>query len=181
MRSGNRSGNRDHRVSETSPYNPFAVRGPRGIWNEDSLPVTPWEDPDQRVVVPSALRRSLTLPVPDVLRWDAEKYRLVVSQHERDLLVTRDLSRRLNDWKYHGEETGEHTGNQRILFQDETWPVVRRQHRAAAGQFQRRDHHRQPTSRVSGESDTGDEERREGREVTLGPSAMFGRLGMPRW
>lgn len=60
------------------------------------------------------------MPVPDVLRWGAEKYRLVVSQHERDLLVTRDLSRHLNDWRYHGEETGEHAGNQRILFQDET-------------------------------------------------------------
>jgi hypothetical protein len=102
------------------------MRGVNGIWNEDALPVTEWEAPEQRVVVPAGLRESLILPVPAVLRWDEEKYRLTISQRQRDLPVIRDLSRYLANWQYHGEERSPRSGNQRILFQDETgrWYAV---------------------------------------------------------
>lgn len=104
---------------EISLYNTAAIRGEHGIWNEDSLPVTEWEAAEHRVVVPASLQASLTLPVPAVLRWDDEKYRLVVNQRHRDLPVILNLTHYLSTWRYHGEEIGEHAGNQRILLQDD--------------------------------------------------------------
>jgi len=74
------------------------------------------------VVVPA----SLTLPVAPVLRWDAAKYREVVAKHQHDRRVIANLTMYLATWQYHGEETGAHVGNQRILFQDESgrWHAV---------------------------------------------------------
>lgn len=111
---------------EISPFNATARRGPNGFWSEHLLPITEWEDPDQRVVVPAMLVASLTLPVAPVLRWDAAKYREVVAKHPRDRRVIANLTMYLATWQYHGEETGAHVGNQRILFQDESgrWHAV---------------------------------------------------------
>ncbi len=107
---------------EISPSNATARRGPNGFWSEHLLPITEWEDPDQRVVVPA----SLTLPVAPVLGWDTAKYREVVAKHQHDRRVIANLTMYLATWQYHGEETGAHVGNQRILFQDESgrWHAV---------------------------------------------------------
>ncbi len=105
---------------EICPLNANVRRGPNGFWNEHVLPITDWEDPAQRVVLPSTLVTSLTLPISAVLRWDAAKYRDVMAKHERDRHVIANLTPYLATWQYHGEETGAHVGNQRILFQDES-------------------------------------------------------------
>ncbi len=111
---------------DINPHNHAAIRGPSGFWNEHLLPIMAWEDPAQRVVLPATLVASLKLPISPVLRWDAGKYRDVVTKHRRDRQVIASLTEYLNDWRYHGEETGEHAGNQRILFQDGTgrWYAV---------------------------------------------------------
>lgn len=96
----------------------MVVRGRDGIWNQHVLPVTDWEDPYQRIVLPSQLRRSLKRPVPDVLRWDCERYLSVTIEHAMDPPVMREFTRHLAHWQFHGEESGEHAENQRILFQD---------------------------------------------------------------
>ncbi len=80
---------------EVSRHNRDAMRGEHGIWNEDSLPVTEWEIPEQRVVVPAQLTEYLPANMSPVLRWDREKYDTVVQEHSRDLPVIRDLSRHL--------------------------------------------------------------------------------------
>ena len=111
---------------EISPLNATAIRGPNGFWNEHVLPITEWGDPARRVVLPSTLVTSLTLSVAPVLRWDAAKYRDVIAKHQRDRHVIANLTEHLRALPYHGEETDEHAGNQRILFQDETgrWYAV---------------------------------------------------------
>lgn len=111
---------------EVNPFNPTVRRGPNGFWNEHGLPITEWEEPARRVVLPASLVASLTLPVSPVLRWDAEKFRDVVAKHRRDRHVIADLTAYLEGWRYHGEEIDAHASNQRILFQDESgrWYAV---------------------------------------------------------
>lgn len=111
---------------DINPHNRDAIRGPNGFWNEHLLPIMAWEDPAQRVVLPATLVASLPLPISPVLRWDAAKYRDVLAKHERDRQVIANLTEHLGAWSYHGEETDEHAGNQRVLFQDETgrWYAV---------------------------------------------------------
>ena len=112
---------------EISSFNREAIRGPNGIWNELLLPVMEWEAPEHRVVLPESLVTSLSLPVSPVLRWNTHKYRDVTMKHSRDIHVIQNLSRYLFEWQFHGEEAGERSGNQRILFQDEMgrWYAVR--------------------------------------------------------
>lgn len=102
-----------------SSLNPDAVRGPNGIWNEESLPVLEWEAAVYRVVVPAQLQQSLVLRVPPVLRWSTKKYLDVMAKHHIKPEVVADLSRFLDGWAFHGEETGSYRGNQRVLFQDD--------------------------------------------------------------
>ena len=103
---------------EESPYNPAARREAGGVWNENEIPVTEWELPERRVVLPSDLQFALGIRVP-VLRWDREKYETVASQHRRDLHVIESLSAYLARWEYLGEEVEEYAGNYRVLFRDE--------------------------------------------------------------
>lgn len=49
----------DDTLGAASPVNPAAVRGPSGIWNEESLPVTEWEAAEHRVVLPQSLQKAL--------------------------------------------------------------------------------------------------------------------------
>jgi hypothetical protein len=56
------------------------MRGPRGYWNEDSLILTEWEDPDYRIVVPQSLQGAVGLETP-VLRWVAHKRLEVFAKH----------------------------------------------------------------------------------------------------
>lgn len=108
---------------ERHPLNPGVRRGTNGIWNEDTLPVMDWEIPEKRVVLPESLQRALDLPDAPVLRWDAVKYRTVVTKHVRDLPIIDDLSRHLDQWAYVGTETV--TGNVRVLFSvDRRWYAV---------------------------------------------------------
>lgn len=102
------------------PLNVAVIRGMDGYWGSDSLPVTDWEAPEQRVVIPENLHESLNLRVQPVLRWDVEKYAIVIKQHSRDvpMHILGDLSGYLAKWRYHGTEIAR-PQNQRILFQDE--------------------------------------------------------------
>lgn len=102
---------------EVSPFNPNARRMPDGIWNDVEIPITEWELPTKRVVLPLDLQLKLGIPVP-VLRWDREKYLAVANQHSRDAHVIENVSAHLARWECVGAETGVYTGNHRILFRD---------------------------------------------------------------
>ena len=110
---------RKPRPGEISPYNARAVAGPHGIWNEETLPVTEWEAPECRVVIPGHLQMSLHLKVPAVLRWADAKYREVEARHARDMAIINDLTRYLDGWQLHGLETGAKAGKELVLFADE--------------------------------------------------------------
>ncbi len=108
------------------PLNREVTRGPGGVWNEHILPILSWEASEQRVVLPAKLVASLTLPISPVLRWDAKKYQDVIAKHARDRHVIDELSSYVDAWQFHGEETGVHAGNLRVLFEDATgrWYAV---------------------------------------------------------
>lgn len=110
---------------EVSPVNPAAIRGPSGIWNEETLPVMDWEAPEHRVVLPEELLIAWGIPTP-VLRWSREKLIRVQETRPRDAHVVRELSRYLERWMVIGEEAGFYRGNIRILLQDEVgrWCAV---------------------------------------------------------
>jgi hypothetical protein len=65
---------------EFSPINPRAHRIPGGIWNEDELPVLPWEAAEHRKVLPPSIQRWIGADVPvvrvslDVVRKQYEKH-----------------------------------------------------------------------------------------------------------
>ena len=101
---------------ETHPLNPGARRRRGGYWNEDSLPVTEWETPAQRVVVPQHLQQYLGA-TPAVLRWSAVKFHRVLVDHAHDKQVIQNLSRYLDRWAYAGRERKQE--HFRVLFQDE--------------------------------------------------------------
>lgn len=162
----------------------MAVRGRGDIWNRDALPVTDWEDPHQRVVVPTVLRKSLRHPVPDVLRWEREKYRSVTNKDARDPPVIVELTRHLAHWGYHGEERGDHAGNHASCFRMpavDGVPCVSVHWRAAitssplwAVQYE-----------VSGRSALGNGQRRKAGNVTFGlggrPGVSACRAGAAGW
>lgn len=66
--------------SEISSVNPRAHRVPGGFWNEDELPVLPWEAAEHRKVLPPSIQRwtGATFPVVrvslDVVRKQYEKH-----------------------------------------------------------------------------------------------------------
>lgn len=65
---------------EISPVNPQAHRVPGGIWNEDELPVLPWEAAQHRKVLPPAMQRWIGTDAPvvrvsiDVVRKQYDKH-----------------------------------------------------------------------------------------------------------
>jgi hypothetical protein len=93
------------RPGEISPYNPNAVRGPNGMWNEETLPVMEWEAAEHRVVVPLHLQVALGLEVA-VLRWASVKYLKVVrDHHQRIEQEQRDqIERCLDSWEWAGPQ-----------------------------------------------------------------------------
>lgn len=72
----------DHEEHEVSRFNPDAVRGPNGIWNEETLPVLDWEDAAHRIVLSADLQRNLGLVQP-VLRWQRDKRLRAFQKHLR--------------------------------------------------------------------------------------------------
>lgn len=95
------------RPGEVSPYNPNAIRGPNGIWNEESLPVMEWEAADQRVVVPLNLQRVLGLETA-VLRWASVKHSKVVRDHNQptEHRQRQEIEQCLDEWEWAGLEPG---------------------------------------------------------------------------
>lgn len=72
---------RMHRLAgEVSRFNPDAIRGPHGIWNEDTLPVLEWEAAEYRIVLPADLQRGIGLSRP-ILRWESVKLHDVIDKH----------------------------------------------------------------------------------------------------
>jgi hypothetical protein len=102
----------------TGPHNPAAVRGPHGIWNEETIPVTEWEAPPYPVVLPTSLLPHLPGGMSPVLRWGRDKLLTVRRDHARDFAVIQELSRYLENWQYFGEER-RRPDRYRILFPDE--------------------------------------------------------------
>ncbi len=66
------------RVREAHPNNPTVRLGPNGVWGEDILPVTVWEAPEHRVVLPEVSQR----------KWGVEEPLLRVAQDKRDRMLT---------------------------------------------------------------------------------------------
>lgn len=101
------------RPGDVSPVNPGAVRGPTGIWNEETLPVTEWESPEHRVVVPTLLQSVLNLE-QSVLRWSQEKLDTITSKRPELVHIIENLDSELNGWQWIGIEKD--TGYTRVLF-----------------------------------------------------------------
>jgi hypothetical protein len=110
---------------EVSPFNPDARRQPGGFWNEDTLPVTEWEIPEHRVVLPADLQAALGLGV-SVLRWRRSKHEQVSVDHGQPIeqRVRRNLSAWLTRWERAGTEPGK-LETWRVFFREnERWIVV---------------------------------------------------------
>jgi len=90
---------------EIHPLNPNASREPGGIWNESTLPVTAWENPHERVVLPGDLQEALAIPTP-VLRWRAEKLDKVKRKHPETAHLPMTITELLNDWEFAGPQPG---------------------------------------------------------------------------
>lgn len=107
----------DPRFREVSRFNPSAVRGPNGIWNEETLPVLEWEAAEYRVVLPAWLQEALGISVP-VLRWSRAKRALVLTRHGDVGLRLVRLTELLNGVEWAGREPRE-AASWRIMFRDE--------------------------------------------------------------
>jgi hypothetical protein len=88
---------------EISALNPGAIRGPHGIWNEETLPVLEWESPLHRVVIPYALQLALNLEVP-VLRWSSFKRDRIIREHAADTEVIETINRYLPNVRIAGPD-----------------------------------------------------------------------------
>jgi hypothetical protein len=101
---------------EVHPHNPGAIRGPDGIWCEDTIPVTSWEAAGHRVVLPLSVQRATGIPVP-VLRWSAIKRLRVIST--RPVLLDRieRLDELLVEWIVVGLEP-KAGGAWNLVFED---------------------------------------------------------------
>lgn len=82
---------------EESPHNPAAIRGPNGIWHEELLPVTDWEVPERRVVIPDDLQMVIGLPVP-VLRVSRNIHEKQMTKHVDSRAYYERLSDILVGW-----------------------------------------------------------------------------------
>lgn len=73
---------------QVSPVNPAAVRGPSGIWNEETLPIMEWEVPEQRKVIPKSVQHSIRRSAAvirvsiDIDRKQRSKHRELVAFYE---------------------------------------------------------------------------------------------------
>lgn len=86
---------------ETHPFNIAAMRRRGGYWNEESLPVTDWEIPDHRLVLPKSLQDRSRSPTA-VLRWSKVKRNLVVRTRSSESDRLDRLSDLLATWEYFG-------------------------------------------------------------------------------
>jgi hypothetical protein len=110
---------------EISPINPRARRVPGGIWNEDELPVLPWEAPEHRVVIPEDLGRLLGVEVA-VLRWARSKYQRVLERHSQpiEVRVLHMPSAHIAGWLLAGPGPGK-ADKWRVFFQiEQRWCVA---------------------------------------------------------
>lgn len=92
--------------SEVSPVNPSAVRGPNGIWNEESLPVLAWEVAEYRVVLPQDVQAYIGLDSP-VVRVPIEVHEKLTFKHAAAQHVYDELSMHLLFWTQRGRVIGE--------------------------------------------------------------------------
>jgi len=111
---------------EIHPLNPAAVRRPGGYWTEESVPVTDWESPEHRVVLPWHLQQHLGSTGP-VLRWADAKRHTTLTRRPADAHVANSLSHYLDTWQFVGLEkqsSGSRNPNParrfRVLLRDET-------------------------------------------------------------
>lgn len=110
---------------EVSPHNADAVRGPNGIWNEESLPVTAWESPVHRIVLPANLQRVLRLESP-VIRWATSKREKMIVQHPQPIEVQQrqHLDRLLARWEWAGLQPRKDDTWRVFVRQGERWSLV---------------------------------------------------------
>jgi hypothetical protein len=102
---------------DVHPHNPAAIRGPNRIWNEDALPITDWEVPEYRVVVPADLQSIIRLPVP-VLRVSRNIHVKQITKHADTRVYYEQLSQILARWTHWRQKV-----NQSGAVVDE-WEIV---------------------------------------------------------
>jgi hypothetical protein len=107
---------------ESHPVNRKIKKSGNGVWGEDEVPITRWENTDARVVVTPELRDVFHLNT-DVIRRDAIKYQDTLNEHEHDVHVIRSLSTYMENWQYAGLRKklpdGPQDDRYKVLFQDE--------------------------------------------------------------
>lgn len=104
-------------AGEVSRFNPDAIRGPHGIWNEETLPVLEWEAAEYRVVVPAWLQAMLKIDFP-VLRWSSAKRSRVLVEHADVAPYVANLTEMLDRIAWAGREPGR-PPTWRMMFRDE--------------------------------------------------------------
>lgn len=112
-------------AEEVSPFNPTAIRGSSGIWNEYVLPILEWEDARHRVVVPAHLQHALNLDAP-VLRWSRAKRRDVLAAHRQAIerFFLADVTRFLDAWTYTGPQPGRRNTWRVFVLDERRWSMA---------------------------------------------------------
>lgn len=110
---------------EVSRFNPTAIRGANGIWNEHVLPIVEWEAAAHRVVVPIHLQHTLGLDAP-VLRWSHAKRHDVLATHRQMIEQTylADIASFLNAWVYAGPQPGSRSNWRVFVLDDDSWSMA---------------------------------------------------------
>lgn len=99
--------------------NPRATKQ-NGIWCKAEYPVTAWEDPACRVVLPASLQAALVVDEP-ILRWSRDKRRKVLRDHAVDASVILNVAMHLEHWRYCGQERKNHHVWRVLFVVDSRW------------------------------------------------------------
>ncbi len=111
---------------EISPINSRAHRVPGGIWNEDELPILPWEAAEHRKVVPPSIQLWTGLGI-HVVRVSIDVVRKQYGKHS-DVRTWFDMFE-IDDWVY-GRVVVDERGRKWEIVQliedgsGEPWPLV---------------------------------------------------------
>ncbi|MBA2469453.1 MAG: hypothetical protein H0V37_08610 [Chloroflexia bacterium] len=87
--------------NEQSPYNIAAVKSVSSIWNEDTIPVVPWEEPTQRKVLPKHVQEYIGAIDP-IIRVPKEIHTKEIGKHASSLRMYDNLELFLDAWTHRG-------------------------------------------------------------------------------
>ena len=86
---------------DVHPLNPDARRGPSGIWNDTTLPITDWEVPDQRKVLPREIQLFVGSPHPVIL-VPVEIHLKQLTKHAVSRPMYDDFAHQISQWRHRG-------------------------------------------------------------------------------